>query len=171
MEGELLGLRQDLEGRFPDEGEDRIGQRLAIAILGRDALMGTLSNSLHHLFEHAEGRPLDKVTYPELPPRTGVPYVDRQALTDVELEDRHFAKGDVFRVHLETYERSDDPQDRRMLFGAGAHVCLGRPLSLALWTALTAFLQSQTTRVRVLNYALRKDDVFRMPSELVIEVS
>ena len=63
---------------------------------------------------------------PNLPTRTGVPYIDREVLQDVDLGLASFKAGDVHRVRLDRFEQADNDRDRRQFFGAGQHLCLGR---------------------------------------------
>ena len=148
MEAELARLWDRLEaaGAGPEE--------LAMTILGRDALIATLARSLHaHLAAlEEEGADLRARSMPAMPERTGVPYIDRHDP----------ATGRTLRCQLELLEGEPEAM-RRGFFGAGAHACLGRPLSLAVMAEVSAQLHRLDRRVAILDYALRRDDVFHFP--------
>ena len=161
MNAELATLLDNARRRYPADPEEDHLARLALAILGRDAMMGTFGLSLGALFEQAAGRPLNQIAPETLPPLTGVPYIDRIARAD----------GTVVRLRLDRFGQTGAPRDRMRYFGAGAHTCLGRPVSLDLWRRLVLALGTSARRVRVVELALRRDDVFALPERLIAEVS
>lgn len=170
METELARLLEDLRAAFPDASDTTIGLKASLAILGRDALTGTLACSLHSVLASAPGRAFRDMIWPELPPRTGVPYVDREALVEVIVDGQPLAAGSSLRAHLAAYEDSRDPRAPLSFFGGGAHLCLGRSLSLDLWRRLAEELAGLPLVPRVDAFALRRDDVFRLPETFRIEV-
>jgi hypothetical protein len=170
MEAELHMLRNRLTERFSKMGTEQIGVRLALAVVGRDALIGTLANSLHEIFASQKGTRLCDIAYDQIPLKTGVPYIDRVATEDGEAAGTYFLEGAEVTVRLDAYEASEDPKDRLGFFGHGRHLCLGRPLSLDLWRAIVSHLSSVDRRVVATRLSLRKDDVFCLPSEFLVEV-
>jgi hypothetical protein len=55
------------------------------------------------------------------------------------------------------------------MFGAGIHACLGRQLSLEIWSLVTNRLAKIDARVDIRDYTLRDDDyVFAYPSRFLI---
>lgn len=161
MNAELAGLRRQIALAHPDESVLRQGSRLALVVLGRDALIGTLSRSLHAHLLDLDGRPLRTHPMPEVPTHTGVPYIDREAKAD---------HGDVVRCRLQALEAAA-PAERLRFFGAGPHVCLGRVLTLELFHQVSAHLSGLATSVRVDTFHLRKDDVFALPDIFTAWVS
>lgn len=158
-----------LGGNASDED---VGLRLALLILGRDALTGTLGESLCRLFEQNPGRRLSDIAYPELPPDTGVPWVERIAVTPLHFAGCDFRQGDRIRIFLQSFVYSDEPRSQTRFFGAGAHACLGRPLSLEVWNAIVAVLSGIPLRVELLSYAPRTSDyVFTCPETLEVELT
>lgn len=170
LEVELRALHDSLQAAFPEADAVAIGLKMSLAILGRDALMGTLGCSLHHLFAGAQGKRLDQVVWPALPTRTGVPYIDRVALCPVSVARTMHDAGAVLRADLARLNESDDPRAAMSFFGAGAHLCLGRALALDLWKAMMRWLGGAGTKVSVVHYALRRDDVFHIPETFLVEV-
>jgi len=170
LEAELRALRHAAETARPDAPESEIGMRLAMVILGRDALIGTLACSLHDVIQAASGRPFSEMPVPDVPPRTGVPYVDRVATSEGDVSGQHASPGMPIRAHLKHYEEGG-PAAALGFFGAGAHVCLGRPPALDLWRAVKQELVALPGSARVVAFGLRKDDVFTYPDRFLVEVS
>lgn len=161
LEDQAALLRKLIETRFPGESALRQGSRLALLVLGRDALSGTLACSLHHHLKRLDGAPLTSAGLDEVPTHTGVPYIDRVA--------RDGISADV-RCRLQTLEGAG-PEERMRFFGAGAHVCLGRAITLDMFRAVSGHLLTLPVSARVTAYQLRKDDVFAMPETFSVAVT
>ena len=170
MDEELARLQRRLRDQFPAADDRTLGLKLSLLILGRDAMMGTFGCSLEDMARRAGGG-WSALAWPETPPRTGVPYIDRIALGDVTVGGRPVDKGETIRAALADYEKADDPRLRLSFFGAGAHLCLGRALSLEIWRELGAFLAASPARPRVTAFALRRDDVFQIPESFEMEIA
>jgi hypothetical protein len=160
MNEELAVLRRQIALAHPDDAELRQGSRLAVVVLGRDAMIGTLAGSLHAHFEDLAGDPLNSRALPDAPTHSGVPAVPRESKVE----------GEELRCRLQSFEGAA-PAERMRFFGAGSHVCLGRALSLDLFKLLSAHLLRLGTVVTVDTFVLRKDDVFAMPSVFTIKVT
>jgi cytochrome P450 len=169
---DIAGLRDLVSARAGEDAtEDDIGMRLALVILGRDALIGTLGESLYRLLNENPGRLLGDIGWPELPPETGVPFIERVVVTPFDAAGASFAAGDRVRIVLQSFAYAADPKSRTTFFGAGAHACLGRPVSLDVWRALTGFLSQIPLRASVLSYAVRTSDyVFTCPDRLEVDL-
>ena len=170
VNAELKSLRRQIEAKMPDLTEIEVGDRLALCVLGTDPLRGTLGCSLHKIFSSGSSQNIDAVSA-NYPPRTAVPFIEREAVTPVDIEGENYAAGTTFKVWLDSYESEEDSKSRMSLFGFGAHTCLGRKLSLEIWKTVTDALQQNPASVDVVDYALRRDDVFRIPEKFRIEVS
>ncbi|MGF1562290.1 MAG: hypothetical protein ACFB3T_08955 [Geminicoccaceae bacterium] len=168
LEADLRLIRAKIEARFADLDDDDIGARMAMAILGRDPMIGTFGCSLHARWQGDAAPPADPAG--DVPCRTGVPFVDRHADAAVCLGGASVHPGDLFRLWLTAFEPCDDPRERALLFGAGAHTCLGKPLGLELWRAMTGYLQANRRDIRVTRFALRRDDIFHYPGAFEVEV-
>jgi len=155
----------------PDADDDEAGMRLGLAVIGRDATIGTVAESLVRMFGAAEGQPLSALDYPKYAPQTGVPFVERIVETPMELAGVALEAGTRLRLVLQTYALGP-PESHHRFFGAGAHACLGRPVSTDLWQALGVQLRQFDSRVRVVSYALdRRNFVFNIPRQFEVEVT
>lgn len=170
LETELAGLAAELRRQFPDDTDIRLGSRLSLAVLGRDALIGTVSFSLAQMFKTASGNPLTEATLVKVPTHTGVPYIDRQARAATEIGSVPVAAGEVLRCRLQSLEGADEAS-RLRFFGAGSHVCLGRATSLELFGRIVEFLGTLPMRVDVIEIVQRDDDVFTYPETFKVSVS
>ena len=170
MDAEIKDLVDRFAADFPEDSSDRLGDRVTLAILGRDALIGTLGSSLHAFLEKQEGMPLFGARFDPVPTHTGVPFIDREARFDTDVAGVSVAEGHEVRCQLQSF--SEEPaRHRGRFFGAGAHLCLGKPVSLDLFREISDHLHQLATRAKVLDFALRKDDVFNIPDTFEVEVS
>ncbi len=173
LDNELAKIRVLIrKGIGPDGSEDDEGLRLSLFILGNDALAGSIGESLHRIFVANKGRRLSEIDYPETPIATSVAFVERFVGNAFKYRGVTLGKGERLRIMLQSFEYSADEADRLRMFGAGMHVCLGRQLSLDIWTRLVERLSRIDARVEVLDYELREEDyVFTHPSKLSIALT
>jgi hypothetical protein len=168
-DAEIAKVRRLIGTELPKELDDE-GRQLALLMLGHDTLLGTLGESLRHLFERESGKLLHEIDYPEMPPETGVPFVERLAAEPCSLAGMDLAAGARLRIMLQAFCYSEKERDQLRIFGVGSHSCLGRPLSLDLWRELTRQLVCLPTRVVFERAAPRTTDyVFTCPQSLHIE--
>lgn len=172
LEADMAALIEHVRDRLgPGAEESDVRTRLALAVVGKDSVVGTLSESLMALFRDADGRRLSEIDYPRQPHGTAVPFVERIVLTAFSAGGRHFAAGDRVRIVLQTYAFEPAEQHHR-LFGAGAHACLGRPASTEVWSAVCRELSRIPMRVRLAAYALAAHSyVFNVPRQFEVEIS
>jgi hypothetical protein len=151
----------------PSTSDDAVGLRLALAILGRDTLLGTLGESLYSIFAGNQGRRLNEINYPQIPPETGVPYIERIVVKPFCDHETHFKTGDRLRIYLQAFVHSTTPHDQGKIFGVGGHLCLGKALSMDLWNGITRVLTKIPLYADIVFHDLRRDDyVFLCPSRL-----
>jgi cytochrome P450 len=151
--------------------EEDVGLRLALLILGKDALVGTLGESLHRWLQVNSGCRLAEIGYPEFPPETGVPFIERSVVRPFTLASCEFACGDRVRIFLQTFAYSDEPRSSVNFFGGGAHACLGRSVSIQIWNAVTDVLATIPLRAHVFSYSARASDyVFTCPERLEVDL-
>ena len=170
MNNELKSLNDQIRQQMPGLNETEIGDRVALCILGTDTLRGTFGCSLHDIFVRGASHDIDALTA-DFPPRTGVPYIDREALAPANVSGTEYHSGQTFRAWLSSLEDVQEQDARNHFFGFGAHTCLGRKISTEIWKMVTNNLESHPSSIRVLDYARRRDDVFNIPQTFDIEVT
>lgn len=163
MNAELAELRLHIQHELPFLTETEVGDRIALCILGTDALRGTLGRSMQAVFAGAP--------YTAEYPKTGVPYIDRQAAHPCPVDGVTYDADTTLRARLDALESASDPQDRNRFFGYGAHVCLGKKIALHLWAQIQDSILDRQAAVAVTRFTLRRDDVFCVPEEFEIEVT
>jgi len=169
MNAELGALRQRLNRDLPELRPQDIDDRIALCVLGTDALRGTLGCSLQSVFQDGLDERGDR-DYMKIPPRTGVPYIDREAMQPCAFAGQKHAAQTILQGRLQALELRSD-KERLRFWGFGEHTCLGRRISLQIWRVIAEELLSAGPLVTVLSFTLRKDDVFRIPNDFEIEVA
>jgi cytochrome P450 len=172
VDAELGRMRAAIVSKLGSNvSEDAVGLRLALVILGRDTLLGTLGESLYSILSANQGRRLNEISYPQIPPETGVPYIERIAVKPFCDQETQFNTGDRLRIYVQAFAYSGSPRDRAQIFGVGSHLCLGKALSLDLWQGITSALSKIPLYADIVSHALRTDDyVFLCPSHLSVRL-
>jgi cytochrome P450 len=168
MNDEMLALLARVTAAFPDEEAATHGARVSMAVLGRDATIGTIGMSLHNWLQGVQGVIGDH-PFPPHPTRTGVPVIARQALRDTVVAGCPVAKGTTIDCNMRSLETGEGA-DHLRFFGAGAHMCLGRRLTLALFAELAKVVAGVTTRLAGVEMTLRRDDIFAIPETIWVTV-
>ncbi len=164
-------VRTTIQQSLPQDRLEAEGRHLALLMLGRDPLLGSLGESLRYIFELESGRSTAEMNFPSTPPETGVPYIERIASEDCRFVGIDLARGARLRIMLQAFSYSAEERDRLRIFGVGAHACLGRPLALDLWKCMTTALSGMDIRLRFEGSIPRTTDyVFTCPRYLNVEV-
>jgi cytochrome P450 len=163
-EAEIAAQRQVLKGSAASEWEE--GVLLALLILGRDSLLATLADSTREVLAANPGRRLDQIDYPKFPTETGVAIAEREVSENFAYEGVEFPKGDWLRLYFHGVTHGPGRDNHTLMFGAGAHACLGRHLSLDLWQRITRQLGSVPRRAEITGFSYCGNHVFVMPKTL-----
>lgn len=172
MEKAIGNVRAIIRSSFgSDISEDEEGARLALCILGHDAILGMIGESLHAIFRASSGRRFDEIAYPPFPTQTGVPYIERTVTAPFQFSGLSFSEGERVRFLFQALTYSAEASDHPHIFGYGLHTCLGKQLSLDLWKELTTALSRRTQSFDMRGYAARTDDyVFACPEKILIHI-
>lgn len=155
---------------FPDEPEEDQNARVALYTLGRDALMGTITNSMAAFIQASNGQPLGQVHFPRVPLMTGVPYVWRQPVGDKDSPDRFENYSMAVEVPLASFSGEADA-GRMNFFGAGIHSCVGKNMSLAVFGEISKYLATCERCATVTSHKTDTTHVLSVPKELTIDVT
>jgi cytochrome P450 len=167
----LGGVRESLGRALSPADAESEGRHLALLLLGRDPLLATIGESIRYVFEIESGKRTGQMEFRDMPPETGVPYVERLASEGCTIGGVEIAKGDRLRMMLQSYCYSDDEREQFHIFGAGIHACAGRPLALDVWRELADALRRMDVGIRYKDSAYRITDyVFTCPQFINIEV-
>jgi hypothetical protein len=158
-----------------ETGLDLDGSLLNIMALmtmfGKDSLTSTFGESLRWELLQAPGKAFKDMAFKELPPVAGVPFCDRLVIAPFRLAGAEFLAGQHVRVFIQAFQYYDDMMQTHRYFGAGAHVCPGRAISVEFWRGITTTLNRFSTTASILSYEVDdSDNVFASPKTLLLEL-
>jgi cytochrome P450 len=171
LDNDLGRIREMIHRSRPGLSEEEEGLRLSLFIFGHDTLTGTLGESLYQLIRLNEGRRLNEIEYPPMPPETSVPFLERLVKQAFEYSGISFAEDQRIRLSLQAMAYSPNAEDRDRIFGIGMHTCLGRQLALDTWKQVVNRLSQLPLRTRVSLHKIRTTDYFfTVPQAVVIKL-
>jgi cytochrome P450 len=162
-EKQAAALRERIAKDVPHLDEETL---FAALVLGRDPTLGTLGTSLLSILRRNLDRPLATIDFPDYPPETGVGIAERIATEAIAVDGETIAAGDRVRLYYQPISAEGSTVHRQNLFGAGAHSCLGRPIALDLWRALTRTLRRFSGRVTSVDVEFEPSTLFVVPRRL-----
>jgi cytochrome P450 len=147
---------EELSARIAGEGREKLIK--ASIVLGvYQGFIGAFANALLCTFARGQGQSLRSMPIPQTLPTSAIPFADRICRTDIAIGDTQVKAGDIVLAYLGSFDTlSEVPAP--LLFGTGAHVCIGRPLAERCWTLLAAALRGQSSSVIVTEVAYRDLD-------------
>jgi cytochrome P450 len=164
IEKQLRALVENFENKHNDLHVAPLAA-VALMVLGKDALIGSLSCSLHAVLKVNSGIEFCKIEWPHLIPFTGVPYIERIAMDSLTFGTHHIGKGDRVRLYFDACSKLVGSPEEILYFGTGRHTCLGRKMSQRVWKALVDNLHQKKIRARVGKFEFRSNDyVFNYPT-------
>jgi hypothetical protein len=164
-ERQIGQLRRSLAETAPHVDEAHI---VALLVLGRDSLLGTLGAALHTILRANEGKRFADFEFPDFPPETGVAIAERVATEDIAVGARTIAAGDRVRMYFQPISDMSSAS-KQALFGAGVHSCLGRPISLDVWRAMIETFKGFSSRLISVSCEYESNNIFVMPQYLRTE--
>jgi hypothetical protein len=143
---------------------------IGLMALGVRPLTGGLARSLHATIAGDQGNLLSAMAWPERISFSPVTFVDRMCLEAVTLGDQAFAPGEHLRCEIQVADWT--PEQRQVtMFGVGAHLCLGRPISEQIWAHTIALLAAQELRATAGPLAMQPgSDPFELPAHCPITI-
>lgn len=160
LESDIRTFLESVRGHCPVDVDDDGVTSLAVAVMGRDPLLGSLAFSLHRHFSACVGTAISSQVFPAVPSDTGVPYVWRVSKSPdqgtYECRFDHLSK--------------EGPKDRLKFFGLGRHTCLGKNHTLQIFEALSNHLSKCQRRIVSSTISTDARHVLRIPKEFVVEV-
>jgi len=138
------------------EGRDRLIK--ASIILGvYQGFTGAFANALLCIIARGQGRSLQTLPFTATLPTSAIPFADRICRTDITIGHTRLKAGDIVLAYLGSFDTLTEVP-APLLFGTGAHACIGRPLAERCWTLLAAALRHETAVVAVSDVAYRDLD-------------
>lgn len=145
--------------------------RTALSVIGADSIVGALGVSVLHDAERNPGKRFSEFEWSTDIPRTGVPYADRFAVADIEIAGKQIKKGDRLRLYYDSLGMAACPRHRDY-YGIGAHVCLGKAVSMQAWTIFRETFSRVDLTPQIKRVAYRRGDcMFNFPTEIEMELT
>jgi hypothetical protein len=163
-EEQIQMLHQALREGFPDEDDNALLLRIVLVVLGHDAMIGATSSSIAHILVDHEMTKLSDIPFPIMFPKTGVPFVHRTALETLVQDDTTLEAGDDITLLLDVFEAPEHEQDRKLFFGHGRHLCLGRSIAIQYWQGVVRKLRSIERTLNIKAFESSTNSVFRTPT-------
>ncbi len=142
---------------------------LALAILGSDSLLGSFSLSFMERIQSNPDCLMCDLDWSKQITATSVPFIERQATTDIDLDGVQVLAGQRVRLYLDrlTFEPVGN---RAGFFGVGRHTCPGRSISQGAWQIIGNTFNQHRLRVVVKNVEFRSaDSMFSFPTKLQVD--
>jgi cytochrome P450 len=141
-----------LRATTPDAEE--VGWKFICLVFGVDSVAMMLAESLVMALSEIDPAHPEPARLPEFPVETGVPVSHRRAKIDFEIDGHKFAAGDLIRLQMQALGYSALAENRKFIFGGGAHSCLGKQVSLRIWEAFQREFNGLNVKGRVVDCKL-----------------
>jgi cytochrome P450 len=136
--------------------------------LGRDSLLATISESIAAILAANVGKKLAELDFPDHPHETGVAIAERMAAEPIAVGGVTIPAGDWVRLYLHSLNYSDRADVQKLVFGVGAHTCIGRQLALDLWPMITARLVALPWTIAATDRTYLRNQTFTMPAKISV---
>ena len=144
--------------------EDEVGWKFICLVFGLDSVAMMLTEGVLTALQQGA------TTLPEFPLETGVPVSHRRAKSDISLGGHAFAKGDLIRLQMQSLSYLELAENRKYIFGAGAHSCLGKQVSLKIWEVFKREFDKLNVRGRIVDYQTTPSHYIIFHKSVEIEV-
>ncbi len=159
-----------LQNNSGAEDEDESLILLCLASLGARPFVGSLSLSLYEVFRSNPNLPMRELSWPETFPSSSLTFVDRMCQATADYSGLKVEKGERVRCITQSPSYSVD-ENRRALFGFGAHTCLGKSVSERAWSLVVDRLSKSDLRAECVSIEMSPhDDPFKMPVTIEIRL-
>lgn len=172
IETELTELRAIIARNCPHAvaaGEEDM--LIELFTLGRDSLLATISESLAVVFATNVGKKLAAIDFPDHPNETGVAIAERMAAEPIVVGGVTIPAGDWVRLYLHSLNYSDRADVQKLVFGVGAHACIGRQLALDLWPMITARIAALPWTIAATDRTYLRNQTFTMPANVTVRLA
>ena len=142
--------------------------KICCLTFGSDTLAMTIVEGILSAFRKAgESAP---AVLPNYPLETGVPLTWRRVIKNCTIDEYQFLVGDIVRLQLHAAGYSNDPELTAIVFGAGSHSCVGKQLSLRLWSHVVQAFNALALRGRAGTYHVKSSPYMTRYESIEIEI-
>jgi hypothetical protein len=155
--------------KIPVNEREDILQKISVLTLGVRPLMHSLALSIHKIATQNDQKTLSTINYPESYADSSLRFIDRIASRDMEINGTVRTCGERLRC-ISFDEAYSEKDNAKFIFGAGGHVCLGRPISDYVWKGITSILKATEKIIAPSNLKLAAQEPFLMAEVCKIEI-
>jgi hypothetical protein len=94
----------------------------------------------------------------------------RRAKSDFSIGEHSFARGDLIRLQMQSLSYSDRAENHKFIFGAGAHSCLGKQVSLRIFEAVKREFDGLAISGRIVDHQITPSHYIIYHKSVHIEV-
>lgn len=120
---------------------------LSLLIFGVDSLVATFLGSVASAVRSSSRVDPVLLQLPTMPPRTGISVTYRTVRSDIAIGDIQFRRGEVLKLNINPDTDDAIDTDSSIIFGAGAHSCLGRGIAMTVWTEVINQVNARRLRI------------------------
>jgi hypothetical protein len=164
-----LAINARIGTMIADHGTDILCD-VGLMSLGVRPLTGGLARSIHATVAAHQGSLLSAMHWPARISLSPVTYVDRICLEPTDLVGESFATGEHIRCEIQVRSWTQE-QRQGTMFGAGSHLCLGRPISEQVWTHAAELFAARDLRASAGPLTMKPgSDPFELPAHCPISI-
>lgn len=141
-----IAINRRLEAVLNEAGQAIVAS-LTLTSLGARPFVGSMALSLFRLLDQNAGRALSQISWPDSFTDSTVPFVDRLSNGAHDIEGVEVGSANRFRCILNSSQYTPE-QNHAALFGFGAHLCIGRPISKLAWSITAECLGATSHRLQ-----------------------
>ncbi|MGE4251604.1 MAG: hypothetical protein AB7F09_19620 [Parvibaculaceae bacterium] len=155
--------------RGASASEEEVGWKFTCLVFGVDTLAMMLTEGIVSAFRDGEDAAAG-ARLPQFPVETGVPVTFRRARSSFDLSGCSIQAGDLLRLQLQAFGYSMNADDRRFIFGAGLHSCIGKQMSLRVWEHFRREFDQLDLKARIVRYELSPSHFIILHKSVQLEV-
>lgn len=156
---QVVSLRNYVKSQVRESvPREDIDMMVVLTMFGQQPLQHTYGESLKRMVEENPGLEWREMLFPHSPPQTGVPFFERVATEPVNFRGIEISSGERIRFFTQGFGYFDELTDLHRFFGAGAHACIGRPISVELWRRIVSVLSTSAIVPQLQEYQVDTDN-------------
>lgn len=142
----------------------------SFSLITFEIFRAAMANAIIKLFRAHSGMRISDMILPSQMPSTSIPFVDRVCEADTDLSGKTIRRGDKVLLYMGGCS-DDSAEQRKLFFGTGPHICIGKAVTEAAWSALVSILRRRSEFVRLGTVEYRDFDVVLIsPNRAELEV-
>lgn len=151
----------------PANAEPRL-VALCLSALGSRPFVGSFALTIFRVVERCGPSAADRIEWPATYSESGLEFVDRVVGDSRNLGETELARGETVRSAMRHDSYTPD-EKVQLLFGLGAHACLGKSIAQYAWTCFVERVSQLNTVLRSHELTMKPfSEPFFMPEKAII---